>query len=635
MIFNSAKLIKKCAWILILCFHFGYSQESTIEELQLKLKSEKEVNTQLEILNKIVDIAFNQDIQQALIFSKQGVQLADKANNKNWQPKFYEMQGRMHANLLQLDSATLFFNKAVKGYEDINNLKGKATTVFKLAWVDRKNGNLENALQKDLMSLKIMETLDDKQGICDGLTRVSNDLTYQNRLTEALEYAEKSIAIAEEYNLTTEKFYVNFNAADVAMASSNYQQSLDYYNKALAICKEQNLGLATEADVTNGKGNALKRLGRYKEAMDSYERCLELAKAANYTNATNTIIANLGEVNMLLGNYNAALKYQLETVRLQESTNDFSNLIENYNHISTIYNKLGDYEKALNYKQKAYTLRDSIASIESDAKMSELLTQYETKKKEETIANQESKISQQKVIQSLSFGLVALLLGVLVFGFISYRNRSKSNKLLASKNAEIELLLKEVHHRVKNNLEVVSSLLSLQSAQINDKDTKEAMLEGQNRVNSIGIVHQKLYQGKNLGAIEMKDYFLNLSESILDSLGAEKKVSLNLAMEHLNLDIDTAVPLGLIINELLTNTIKYAFPEKDNGAITIKLEKHNNNILHLEVADNGIGKSGITQGTGFGSQLISLLTRQLNGSMKEYSQNGTTFIFDFQLSKSA
>ena len=131
----------------------------------------------------------------------------------------------------------------------------------------------------------------------------------------------------------------------------------------------------------------------------------------------------------------------------------------------------------------------------------------------------------------------------------------------------------------------------------------------------------------------MKDYFLNLSESIFDSLGAEKKVNLNLAMKQLNLDIDTAVPLGLIINELLTNTIKYAFPERNKGTITIKLEKQNNNILHLEVADDGIGKSGTIHGTGFGSQLITLLTRQLNGIMKEENQNGTTFIFDFQLKR--
>jgi two-component sensor histidine kinase len=132
--------------------------------------------------------------------------------------------------------------------------------------------------------------------------------------------------------------------------------------------------------------------------------------------------------------------------------------------------------------------------------------------------------------------------------------------------------MKEIHHRVKNNLEIVSSLLALQSSQIDDPGTKEAMLEGQNRVHSIGIVHQKLYQGPNLGGIEMKDYFLNLGESILDSFGAEERVKIELAMGKLDLDIDTAVPLGLIVNELLTNTLKYAFPNGQKGNVRIRLE---------------------------------------------------------------
>ena len=157
------------------------------------------------------------------------------------------------------------------------------------------------------------------------------------------------------------------------------------------------------------------------------------------------------------------------------------------------------------------------------------------------------------------------------------------------------------------------------------------MFESQNRVNSIGIVHQKLYQGANLGAVEMKDYFLNLSESILDSFGADQRVDLQLAMDKLDLDIDTAVPLGLIVNELLTNCIKYAFPKGEKGTITIKLHKQDNNILRLIVADNGIGKCGIVHGTGFGSQLISLLTQQLNGTITEENQNGTKLIFDFKM----
>jgi len=626
----------KLKLLILLLFPFIiYSQQATLAELELKLNSEKNQTKKLEIISEMVSIVFENDMKQALVLAKKGVKLADQLNDKNWQPKFYEMEGRMHANLLQLDSANLFFDKAMKGYKAVYDVRGQASTSFKMAWVLKKKGEYEKAMQKNIYALKLMESIDDKAGICDAMTRISWDLTKQNRLNEALDYAERAIDLAEKNNLTSEFFYVYNNAGDVAIAMKKHQLSLDYFNKAAAIAKDQNFGLTGMVDIGNSQGNALKKLGRYDEAIRLYTNCLKMAKESNYQNGINTVTANLGEINLLKGNYKEALPYQLETVRLQETNNDIANLVENYHHVSTIYKKLNDFESALNYKQKAYDLRDSIGSIESDAKMSELLTKYETEKKEETIAFQEAKISQQKLVQYLGIIVVALLLGLLIFAFVSYRNRSKSNRLLARKNAENELLMKEIHHRVKNNLEIVSSLLALQSAQIDDPNTKEAMTEGQNRVNSISIVHQKLYQGTNLGSIEMKDYFLNLSQSILDSFGAEEKVKLNLAMEKLDLDIDTAVPLGLIINELLTNTIKYAFPEGDKGTITIKLEKQNNHHLHLVVTDNGIGKSGITHGTGFGTQLVSLLTQQLNGTMKEESQNGTTHIFDFKLRKAA
>ncbi|MCC6460360.1 MAG: sensor histidine kinase, partial [Saprospiraceae bacterium] len=294
-----------------------------------------------------------------------------------------------------------------------------------------------------------------------------------------------------------------------------------------------------------------------------------------------------------------------------------------------------DYRSALQYQKKARQLRDSLSSTESDLAMSELRTRFETEQKEATISAQQAQLAQQRTVQWLGFGMAGLL-AVLAFNF--YRNaaaRQKSNALLAAKNAENELLLKEIHHRVKNNLEIVSSLLALQSAQIDDPGIRDAMQEGQNRVQSIGIVHQKLYQRDQLAAIEMKDYFLNLSESILDSFGAEGRVRVECAMEQLDLDIDTAVPLGLIVNELLTNTLKYAFPDGRAGAVRIRLVKQASGVLHLEVADNGVGKSALAQGTGFGSQLVALLTRQLGGSMREENAGGTTFIFDFNLKQAA
>jgi two-component sensor histidine kinase len=211
------------------------------------------------------------------------------------------------------------------------------------------------------------------------------------------------------------------------------------------------------------------------------------------------------------------------------------------------------------------------------------------------------------------------------------KEKKRSDALLKDN----ELLLKEIHHRVKNNLEVVSSLLELQSDQISDLNIKSLMQEGQNRIHSIGIVHQQLYQGKNLAAIEMKDYFIHLSKSIAETFGAEKRVLIECVMDILEVDIDTAVPLGLIVNELLTNTFKYAFPHGANGHVQIKLQKRADGILVLEVSDNGVGKTTLTHGTGFGSQLITLLTQQLNGTIIEEVNNGMHTYFEFKSVKIA
>ncbi|MES2774416.1 MAG: tetratricopeptide repeat protein [Bacteroidota bacterium] len=627
--------MKKLLFPVLLFAQAAIAQTNVLDSLEQEYIAAKADTSRLAVIKKMADHAFGTDMEKALIYARRGVQLADKSIDKKAQPIFYEMEGRAHANLLQLDSAVLFFDKAMAGYKANDNKKGQATTLFKIAWVHKKKQQIEPAMEADMKALQMMEALQDNEGIANALGRVSDDLTRQGRLKEALDYAEKSIAICEKNGYQEQLMNAYFNAGNVAITMGSAAQSLVYYDKAVALTQSLDLGESTACDVNNGRGNALKRLERYPEALVAYKKALEAATKANYSNGINAVIANLGEVNMRMGNYNEALKYQQQTIAMQEGAGEATNLVENYMHISTTYEKLSNYPQALAYYKKAFFLRDSTDKKESDVAMSELLTKYETEKKQATITTQQQQLGQQRRVQWLMAGVAVLLAGLLFVVFRSSQARTKTNKLLSAKNAENELLLKEIHHRVKNNLEVVSSLLALQSAQIDDPNTKEAMQEGQNRVQSIGIVHQKLYQGANLGAIEMRDYFINLSESILDSFGADKRVQIACAMEQLNLDIDTAVPLGLIVNELITNTLKYAFPDGRNGKVEIKLEQHRDGVLKLEVSDNGVGKSGITQGTGFGSQLISLLTKQLGGTMKEVIDNGTRIFFEFKMEKAA
>ena len=195
------------------------------------------------------------------------------------------------------------------------------------------------------------------------------------------------------------------------------------------------------------------------------------------------------------------------------------------------------------------------------------------------------------------------------------------------------MLLKEIHHRVKNNLQTVSSLLSLQSESITDQHAFDAVQESKNRVTSMALLHQKLYQGENLAAIEMRDYFNTIGKAIIDSFGERAKdVSLRVEMRPVALDVDTAVPIGLITNELVTNSIKYAFRRDQKGEIRITLSEEPGGLLTLQVADNGVAASPDQADKGkegFGSLLIRLLTTQLGGSLERQTTAGMSTVIRF------
>ena len=189
---------------------------------------------------------------------------------------------------------------------------------------------------------------------------------------------------------------------------------------------------------------------------------------------------------------------------------------------------------------------------------------------------------------------------------------------------------------VQDNLEIVSGLLALQAAKTESTSAQAVMQASQNRVLSIGIIHQKLYQKGNLAAIEMKDYFENLGESILDTFNVADRIAITCTMQLIELDVDTAVPLGLIANELLTNALKYAFPGNIPGAIRLLLEKANENGgLLFSVSDNGKVKpqNVPAEGTGFGTELVNLLVQQLGGSLTTAINNRTIINIHFTYTK--
>lgn len=241
-----------------------------------------------------------------------------------------------------------------------------------------------------------------------------------------------------------------------------------------------------------------------------------------------------------------------------------------------------------------------------------------------------------------TFSLISVLFSVYLLGGVLGKSLLEvHHKLYKSRNeiqlriTEKEMLLKEIHHRVKNNLQTVSSLLSLQSRNIDDDEVKNLIKSSQNRVISMAMVHEMLYMRDDLSKIEYRSYVKELSEYLVRSVkGAQNNVKLNIDIPDIKLRIDTAIPLGLLINEAITNALKYGLTEEEGGIIHIALKKADENEYILDIGDNGIGFSediNFKTTKSLGLKLIHNLARQLKGSItRDSSKKGTNYIVKFQ-----
>ena len=207
------------------------------------------------------------------------------------------------------------------------------------------------------------------------------------------------------------------------------------------------------------------------------------------------------------------------------------------------------------------------------------------------------------------------------------------NIMLQTSNREKEVLLKEVHHRVKNNLQIVTSLLNLQSYSINDPSTKDIFDVSLNRIKSMAAVHEMLYKSSDFSKIEYQSYLTTLVSGLVNSIkGENSEVTIKLDAGQLNLNIDTSIPLGLLITELVTNSLKHGI--KKDGEIYVYLIRQPDNTLKLKIGDNGVGlpeNFNLENSDTLGLQLVQSLIEQLSGSCKkDKTKKGTHIVIEFR-----
>lgn len=450
-------------------------------------------------------------------------------------------------------------------------------------------------------------------------------LHFQGDNDKALEYLHKAARIAAPERDTFVLSRAWLMTGLLEFMAGRPDTALTLIQQAADLC-EAHGDLTYKAVALSKIGNIHEAQGDYQAATPYFQELMETAVQVG-----NPALLMTAHINLASNAYN--LERYAEALRLVDTAQEMAAELgrdfeyqEMLQLRSLILEKMGRYGDALQTLRQYVEHHDSIVNVERNRQIAELELQYETEKKERLILQQEQEL---RLSRFRSWALGIGLFAALGIGGLLYR----LTRQLRKRNEEKEFLIKEIHHRVKNNLQVLSSLLHLQSRHIKDESALDAVREGQNRVEAMGLIHQKLYMGDKLAAVEMRDYLHNLGDTLLDSFGLDDRVEIIYHLEPMRLDVDTAIPLGLIVNELLTNSLKYAFPGDRPGLIEISLRQNEQGKLCLRVADNGVGPAGapvLKTSTSFGSNLIEILSKKLKGKPQVSHENGYATLIEME-----
>jgi two-component sensor histidine kinase len=292
-----------------------------------------------------------------------------------------------------------------------------------------------------------------------------------------------------------------------------------------------------------------------------------------------------------------------------------------------------DFKNAFQSSQDLLVIKDSLLTKEKAEALLNMQIRYETEQKEQQI----DLLEKEQVLQKLELeknklwieGLIIsalLLLVIALLVFLQFKSSQRNKK-------RNDFLLKELNHRVKNNLQILSSLLTLQSQELTDASAISAVKSSEGRVNAMALIHKKLYTENQNQQINIKEYISELTQYLAQSYGFNNRgLVTHLDIDEIQLDVDKAIPLGLVINELLSNAFKYAFDGKDKPELTVNLNFNGTHALIVLIQDNGSGMpENIESSSSFGLKMVRTLVKELKGKMTIKLETGTQILLQIPL----
>lgn len=567
---------------------------------------------------------------QCSLAQSQNIELADSLKNLESKSMSIDKKINLYIDIAQHDLHEEGLRYAKKAAELAQNqglkiLEAKAYEEISL--IERTYGNITSAFNYSFDALRIYQELDMTDRVAGMNEQIGTHYSFDKNFKKAQEYL--SIALNNYKNLqdTQDIILVSINLGETYRMNGVLDSAEYYFLESLRLEKSNqdeliyaysigNLGL-----VHSAQGLIDSATIELREATKILEKLGDPYAASYYKSEIGKIYVNVGKPQkgekLLLESLEVANKEGLK-----EQIRDISKILSEY------YESTGQVTSALNFRKQYEDYNDSLLNIDNVRQIESLRADYQIdqKQKEVQLLNEINK-NQKTINYLLTFGV----LGFLGLSSMLYRSIKKVNKanLILTKQKEViskreeekALLLKELNHRVKNNLQMIASLLNLQSSQVADKEAAQALEAGKMRVEALSLIHQKLYSKDHHTTIGIQSYLDELVRNLIHIYGIN--ITLNINIDDVPLGIDVAIPLGLIVNELVINALKYAYKNVEDPKLEVSFKSSINSKV-LIVADNGLGLQDFSdqKEESFGLRLTKSLADQIEGNLIFINDNG-------------
>jgi two-component system, sensor histidine kinase PdtaS len=531
-----------------------------------------------------------------------------------------------------------------------------------LATIGRLKGDLNEALRYGLLCIESMNRTHDTASAAAFYGDLAQIYEVAGNHPKAIEWYGKSLAAWRQEGLPN---FALYNAAGILakdlIAQQKPEEALRFF---------QNLVKEIPTNTIIQKGCVAQNLAHCYAALKNDRLAERYYKEALYWYEKNKldfegslqIRQDLGSFYVKQKRFKEAGFYLKKALTILPEKKALSTLRDIHFMLFKVDSAQGNYLSAINHFDLYKTFNDSLFNESRSKQLTQLQFQYDTRAKEQNIVLltkqselQQSALERAETTRNTMLMGAVLLVVLLGVSYNRYRLKQRSNQLLEVKQLEInqknaslqevltekEWMLKEIHHRVKNNLQIITSLLNAQADYLHDATALAAIRESQNRVQAMALIHQKLYQSEQLSTVDMAEYINEVVNYLLESFNCQLSIRTVLNVAPLQIDVNLATPLGLIINEAFTNALKYAFPQplysaENPGVVHINLMVNDARNCQLLIQDNGIGlPAGFdpNETSTLGLTMIQGLSRQISGKLHIEQESGVGIRLDFSPTK--